>query len=197
MSKIYQQWIFYIYYSIHREEIKKVKKIIKKLFLWHSQKKMKNCGCNVFWGWDCSFAGLENISIGNNVSIGRGAKFWSTHADLIIHDDVLFGPNVSIHTGNHDYSIVGKKIINIKIEEMSQDCFDTVEIFSDTWIGDGVKILKGVTIARGCVIAAGAVVTKSTEPYGIYGGIPAKKIGDRFSADQIKQHEEELGIYYK
>lgn len=52
-------------------------------------------------------------------------------------------------------------------------------IGDDVWIGYGAQIMPGVNISDGCVIAAGAVVTKNTEPYGIYGGIPAKKIKHR------------------
>ena len=54
-----------------------------------------------------------------------------------------------------------------------------IEIGNDVWIGYGVQIMPGVKIADGCVIGAGAVVTKSTEPYCVYAGIPARKIGIR------------------
>ena len=40
-------------------------------------------------------------------------------------------------------------------------------------------MLPGVTIGAGCVVGAGAVVSRDTETLGIYGGNPAKKIGDR------------------
>jgi len=59
-------------------------------------------------------------------------------------------------------------------------------IGNDVWIGDEVTILGGVTIADGSVIGAGAVVTKDTEPYGIYVGVPAKKIGSRFTEEEIE-----------
>ena len=49
-------------------------------------------------------------------------------------------------------------------------------IEDDVWIGAGVRILDGVTIARGCVIGAGSVVTKSTEEFGVYVGVPARLI---------------------
>ena len=39
-----------------------------------------------------------------------------------------------------------------------------------------MTILDSVSIGERCVIAASAVVTKSTDPFGIYGGVPAKKI---------------------
>ena len=46
-----------------------------------------------------------------------------------------------------------------------------------------------VTIGRGSVIAAGAVVTKSCPPYSIVGGVPARVIKPRFTAEQIEEHE--------
>lgn len=53
-----------------------------------------------------------------------------------------------------------------------------------------VIILKGVTIGRGCTICAGSVVTKSTPPYAIIGGIPAKVIKFYWTIDDILNHEE-------
>lgn len=60
-----------------------------------------------------------------------------------------------------------------------------VQIGNDVWIGCDVKILNGVHIGDGAIIATGAVVTKDVEPYTIVGGVPAKKIGQRFSDDEI------------
>jgi len=42
-----------------------------------------------------------------------------------------------------------------------------------------VIVLDGVNIANGSVIGAGSVVTKSTEPYGVYVGNPARKMKQR------------------
>lgn len=54
-----------------------------------------------------------------------------------------------------------------------------VVIENYVWIASRVTILPGVRIGEGAVIAAGSVVTKNLDPYGIYGGIPAKRIGER------------------
>ena len=43
----------------------------------------------------------------------------------------------------------------------------------DVYLGANVVINGDVTIRTGCVIGAGAVVTKSTEPFGFYTGVPA------------------------
>lgn len=53
-----------------------------------------------------------------------------------------------------------------------------VVIEDEAWIGAGVIILPGVTIGHCAVIGAGCVMTKNAEPYGIYVGVPGRKVGD-------------------
>ena len=57
-------------------------------------------------------------------------------------------------------------------------------IGNDVWIGNNVSIVEGVTIGDGAAVASGAVVTGDIEPYAIYGGVPARKIRDRFDGDR-------------
>ena len=61
------------------------------------------------------------------------------------------------------------------------------KIGHDVWIGSNVIILSGVNIATGAVIAAGAVVSKDVAPYEIVGGVPARHIRFRFSAEIIEK----------
>ena len=114
----------------------------------------------------------KNISIGDNVHIN--ARCWfSGGGGLTIGNNALIGPHVIIHTANHNY-------INREIPMNNQGhTFNAVVIEDDVWIGANATILPGVTIRKGCIIGAGSVVTKSTEEFAIYGGIPAKKIKDR------------------
>jgi len=60
-------------------------------------------------------------------------------------------------------------------------CGEKVYIDEDVWIGANVTILKGVHIGEGSIVAAGAVVTNSIGRYEVWGGIPARKIKDRFA----------------
>ncbi len=56
---------------------------------------------------------------------------------------------------------------------------------NDVWIGSGVNILEGVSIGDGAVLGANSTVTKDIEPYAIYVGSPAKKIGMRYSEEIV------------
>ena len=49
----------------------------------------------------------------------------------------------------------------------------------DVWVGIKCVIMPGVYISKGSIISAGTVLTKDTEPYGIYAGIPGKLIKRR------------------
>jgi acetyltransferase-like isoleucine patch superfamily enzyme len=60
-----------------------------------------------------------------------------------------------------------------------------IHIGSDCWIGERTIIMSGVTIGDGAVVGAGAVVTKDVPPFAIVGGVPAKIIKYRFSAEKI------------
>ncbi len=58
-----------------------------------------------------------------------------------------------------------------------------VKIGNDVWIGHGVTVLAGVTVGDGAVLAAGAVVARDVAPYTIVGGVPARRIRERFPRD--------------
>jgi acetyltransferase-like isoleucine patch superfamily enzyme len=70
---------------------------------------------------------------------------------------------------------------------------EKVVIGDDVWVGYGAIILSGVTIGEGSIIAAGSLVTKDVEPYSIYAGVPARKMGDRFLTEEDR--EEHVRLY--
>ncbi len=72
---------------------------------------------------------------------------------------------------------------------LKDGCFSQVIIGNDVWIASDVRILAGVTIGDGAVIGACSLVTKDVEPYGIYVGVPAKRIGYRFEPEIIEKLE--------
>ena len=119
--------------------------------------------------------------------IGPGANFSASDTSLIIGNKVLFGPNVTIVCGDHNTKIIGKYMYDVHTKNDSDDL--PVIIENDVWIGANVIILKGVTIAEGSIIAAGSLVAKSTEPYSINMGVPARFYKYRWTEDEIRTHK--------
>lgn len=64
------------------------------------------------------------------------------------------------------------------------------ERFANT--GASVTILPGVTLAEGSVIGACSLVTKSTEPWTIYTGIPAQPVKTR-SKEKMIEYAKRMG----
>ena len=58
-----------------------------------------------------------------------------------------------------------------------------VTIGNDVWIGHAAIVMPGVTIGDGAVIGSAAVVTRDVPPYTIVGGVPARRIRERFPAE--------------
>lgn len=58
---------------------------------------------------------------------------------------------------------------------------EPITIEHDVWIGANATLTGNVTMGTGSVLGANAVLTSDTEPMGIYGGVPARRIGDRRS----------------
>ena len=107
----------------------------------------------------------RHIKIGKNVFINRGCTFLDL-GGIILEDDVLIGPQVSIITENHPIDPTKRKMLDLK----------PVVIKRNVWIGANATLLPGVTVGENAIVAAGAVVTKDVPANTIVGGVPAKFI---------------------
>ena len=96
------------------------------------------------------------LNIGRNVYFGRNVLV-ACQKSIIIGDNCLFGPNVTIY--DHDHLIKEGKTQN------DQFVSSEVVIEKDCWIGAGVIILRGSHIGEGSVIGAGTVVKGSIPPH--------------------------------
>ena len=109
-----------------------------------------------------------NIKIGRSV-IGAGALLDGRNG-IIIEDDVCLAQAVSVYTEQHD--------LNDHLFRCN-DKGGSVIIKQHAWVSSKTTILPRCVVEKGSVIASGATLTKSTEAYGVYAGLPAKKIAQR------------------
>ena len=150
------------------------------------------CVDEVIFGKNTIVSGWKNLFIGNDVVIGADSVIMTTRAKIFINNHVIFGPNVTLVSGDHRTDLVGKYVSQITDEDKLPANDQDIVFEGDNWIGAKVTILKGVTICRGFIIAAGSVSTKNVLSYSIVGGIPAKIIGKRFTEEVIIKHESKL-----
>lgn len=127
------------------------------------------------------------VSLGKKAVLYYGAEIrapWNLYIDegAIIGDKAILDARCGIYIGKNVNLSTGVWIWTLQHEVDSPE-FETegapVYVEDRAWVSCRTTILPGVTIARGGVIAANGVCTKSTEVFGIYGGVPCKKIGDR------------------
>ena len=111
----------------------------------------------------------EGLVIGNNVGIAQNG-FIQVRGKVVIEDNVIFGPNVSIFSENHVFENPDLPV-NVQGESRKG-----VKIESGVWIGTRAVILDGVTVGKNSIVAAGSIVSKNVPRYSIVGGIPAKVI---------------------
>ena len=175
----------------------KIKKCITQYY-YHLKYGFRYLGDDVVIGKNFTYANAKNISIGNHTVIGMNCIMFASRAELTIGKYVIFGPNVTIVTGDHRIDLIGEYMRNITEDQKLPSNDKPVSIEDDVWIGASVIILIGVTIGRASIIGAGAVVSKDVPPYTIYRNANQQK--PRFTKEQIIEHErllkEKYGVEY-
>lgn len=151
----------------------KAEGIKRRYSVYANLKKLGISDDSISLGADVNIAFPENVSIGKGTYINGGDILASPNARISIGENCLISYFVHMRTDEHNF-----KNSAIKISEQGHS-ESNIEIGNDVWIGYGVQIMSGVTIADGCVIGAGSIVTKDTEAYTVYAGVPAKKISTR------------------
>ncbi|MEK7142948.1 MAG: DapH/DapD/GlmU-related protein [Patescibacteria group bacterium] len=132
----------------------------------------------------------ENIEIGDNVYLGHRTILKAYYKNkMIIKDNVWIGQNCFLHSAGG--IIIGPRVgvapgvmMLGSPHDLSQDnlgpinelplIYKPIEIEEGCDIGIGAIILGGVIVRRGTQVGAGAVVAKSTRPFSIFAGVPAK-----------------------
>lgn len=130
-----------------------------------------------------------NISIGNYVHINPFCGIYAGKAGVILNDFCNLASRITIYAVSDDYSgeymtspLLPESVTNIRNEQ--------VVFGKHVIIGTCSTILPGVKIAEGCAIGAMSLVKSSTEPWGIYAGIPCRKLKDR-SKQLLKFEQDE------
>jgi acetyltransferase-like isoleucine patch superfamily enzyme len=121
------------------------------------------------------FAG-EGVKIGEYTDIQPHTIIWGGGL-TIIGDRVSTGPGTVFLSATYSHA-PGLKMVDGMGEGETKTLGGRVEIGNDVYIGARSTIMP-ITIGEGCVIGAGSFVNKNCDPWGIYVGSPARRIGER------------------
>ncbi len=151
------------------------------------------------------------VELGNHVAID--SFFYSTtqmqigdYVHISPHVGVIGGADAKLIVGNFCFISIGTKLICASEEFFGEGLIGPIIpkqykdkiinkpiiIEDHAGIGANCTVLPGVTIAEGSVIGANSLVTKSTEPWTIYIGSPAKAYKKR-DKEKMLQYAKELG----
>lgn len=121
-----------------------------------------------------------NIEVGNNFFANYNCTILDV-GKVVIGDNVMFAPNVSIYTAGHP--------VHPDSRNSGYEYGIAVTIGDNVWIGGNVIINPGVTIGNNVVIGAGSVVTRDIPDNMIAVGSPCRVIREIV--------EEDRKYYYK
>ena len=160
---------------------------------------LKRVGREVKISRKASIYGAHRIEIGDHsriddfciLSAGDGAAFrigvrvhvacytsLIGRADITLDDFSNLSSRVSLYSSSDDFS--GAWMTNPTVPEAVTNVQSApVIVARHVVVGSGSVILPGAHIAEGCAIGALSLVNASTEPFGIYAGVPARRLKDR------------------
>ena len=164
------------------------------------QFKFQSIGKNVLIKKNVGMFFIENISIGSNVRIDDNVIivasskenpvkignyvhiatncYLAGSAGIEMSDFSGLATGVQIFSASDDYS--GKKLTNPTVgKPYIGGKFGKVTLGKHVIIGAGSIVLPDVNIKQGSSVGALSLVNKDLEDWGVYFGIPVKKIKDR------------------
>lgn len=129
------------------------------------------------------------IKIGSFVHISAHTSLFSGNAGIEIGDYVSVSSRCAVYAISDDYS--GQAMANPMVPIQYRNPIEKkVIIGKHALIGSGCTILPGVKLCEGVSVGSMSLINKSLEPWGIYVGIPCKKIKER--SKKILDFEKEL-----
>lgn len=119
-----------------------------------------------------------NITIGKNVHIAVFCNMAGGEKGIVMEDFSGLAYGVNVFTQSDDYT--GLSLTNPTVPDQYKiETKKPILIKRHVIIGAGSMVFPGVTLEEGCSVGAMSMVTKSTQPWKIYSGIPAKPIKER------------------
>ena len=117
------------------------------------------------------------LRIGSYVSIPNFC-FIGSRAGITLEDFSTLAPGVRIFSASDDYH--GHHLTNVTVpRELTGGLSAPVTIGRHAIIGANAVVLPGVTVGEGCAVGACSLVKSDLAPWGVYAGVPVKRVKER------------------
>lgn len=121
---------------------------------------------------------IGKIQIGNNIHIAQYSALFGGEYGIEMHDFAGLSSRCAIYASSDDYS--GEYMTNPTVPaEFCNVTGGRVILAKHVIIGTGTSIMPNVTIGEGTAVGGMSLVRNSLEPWGIYAGVPCRKIKER------------------
>lgn len=118
------------------------------------------------------------VSIGRNVHVAVFCNIAGGELGVTLEDFSGLAYGCHVFSQSDDYS--GKTLTNPTVPEKFKKVQRApVTLKRHVIVGTCSVVLPGVTVEEGTSVGAMSMVTKSTEPWSVYFGVPAKKLKSR------------------
>ena len=118
------------------------------------------------------------ITLGDYIHISSNCELYAGEARIEVGDFSELSSRCAIYATSDDYS--GASLFGPQVPAVYRRVRnEPVTLGRYCLIGTGGTVLPGVSVGEGCSFGAMTLVNRSTEPWGIYAGIPARRLRDR------------------
>jgi galactoside O-acetyltransferase len=119
-----------------------------------------------------------NIELGRNVHLAHGCRVIGGREGISMGDfsGLAFGVTIFAQSDDYGGDALTNPTVPMKFRKIMRA---PVEVGRHAIVGTGSIIFPGVILGEGSSVGSCSMITKSTEPWSVYFGIPAKKIKNR------------------
>lgn len=133
------------------------------------------------------YAGEGGIDLGNYIHIAAYSSLIGA-AKITLSDFCGLSSRTSVYSSSDDYS--GIYLTNPMVNSLHTNVESAdVNIGRHVILGTGSVVLPGVTIEEGVAVGALSLVYTSCSAFGIYAGIPARRIKERSRELLVREQE--------
>lgn len=119
-----------------------------------------------------------NVELGRNVHLAHGCRVIGGREGIVMGDfsGLAFGVTMFAQSDDYGGGALTNPTVPMRFRKITRA---RIELGRHVIVGAHSVVFPGVILGEGCSVGACSLVTKSTEPWTVYFGAPAKRLKSR------------------